>query len=227
MPHDIIVAIDGFASSGKSTIAKQLAAELNYQYVDSGAFYRAVTLHFLRHHINPEMQEEIRKALAEIKIEFSGNAALPVTYLNGEPVEREIRGLDVSNAVSKVSTIPAVRNFICEKLKTYGVNKRIVMDGRDIGTVVFPEAELKVFVTAEEKTRTDRRFAEMKKQDLSITEEQITQNLSERDLMDSTRSTAPLKIAADAVVIDNTHLSLPEQFEVVLGLAKKEIGTTE
>jgi len=224
MPHDIIIAIDGFASSGKSTIAKQLAAALHYTYIDSGAFYRAVTLHFLKNNIDWKNEVEVRKALREISVEFRPEANQSKTFLNGVNVEAKIRSMEVSNAVSEVSALPAVRNFISQLLRKYAANKKIVMDGRDIGTVVFPNAELKIFLTADQKIRSDRRFSEMKEKGIPVTENQIAQNLSGRDLIDSTRTTAPLRKADDAIAFDNTHLSIDEQFNIILKLAKEKIA---
>ncbi|HYV92135.1 MAG TPA: (d)CMP kinase [Chitinophagales bacterium] len=224
MSQDIIIAIDGFASSGKSTIAKQLAAALHYKYVDSGAFYRAVTLYFLNNSIDWKIDVEVRKALREIAVEFRSEGNQSKTFLNGVNVEGKIRSMEVSEAVSEVSTLPAVRNFISQLLRIYATSKKIVMDGRDIGTVVFPNAELKVFLTAEQKIRSDRRYNEMKEKGIPVTENQISQNLSGRDLTDSTRTTAPLKKADDAITLDNTHLSIDEQFNIILKLAREKMA---
>ncbi len=224
MAQDIIIAIDGFASSGKSTIASQVATALHYSYVDSGAFYRAVTLYFLERNINVDDINSIDKALNEITITFGHNNNLQEVLLNGRNAEREIRGIEVSNAVSRISAVPHVRFFISEMLRKLGTKKRIVMDGRDIGTVVFPEAELKIYLTANDRVRRERRFSEMLKNGEDITEKSVSDNLMQRDLLDSTRATAPLKKADDAIAIDNTHLSLQEQFEVVLQLAKSKIN---
>lgn len=225
MPHDIIIAIDGFASSGKSTLSKQLAAALHYNYIDSGAFYRAITLYFLKNNIDWKKKESLMSALQKIKLNFEYDVTLnqTKTFLNGENVESEIRSISVSESVSEISTIPEVRNFISEKLREYGKDKRLVMDGRDIGTIVFPNAELKIYMTADQKTRSERRFNEMTNKGVQITEDRIIQNLSGRDLLDSTRSFAPLKKADDAIILDNTNLSMEEQFSVVLKLAKEKI----
>lgn len=223
MPRDIIIAIDGFASSGKSTIAKQLAAALHYRYIDSGAFYRAVTLHFLNNNVDWKNENELKNVLKQIHVDFKHEGDQSKTFLNGENVEGKIRSMEVSDAVSEVSTVPEVRNFISEKLREYGTHKRIVMDGRDIGSVVFPNAELKIFLTADQKIRSDRRYSEMKEKGIVVTENQVTQNLSGRDLIDSTRTTAPLIKADDAVVLDNTHLSIDEQFDIILKLVQEKI----
>ena len=224
MMSDIIIAIDGFASSGKSTIARQLAAALHYTYIDSGAFYRAVTLYFLKNNVDWKNKNELPNILKDIHVVFKHESDQSKTLLNGENVEGKIRSMEVSNAVSEVSTIPEVRNFISEKLREYGTGKRIVMDGRDIGTVVFPNAELKIFLTADQKIRSDRRYSELKEKGIAVTENQITQNLSGRDLIDSTRTTAPLMKADDAIILDNTHLSIDEQFSIILKLAREKIG---
>jgi len=226
MSRDIIIAIDGLAGSGKSTLAKQLAAALNYHYVDSGAFYRAVTLFFLDHGIDWERKESLTTALKYIHLDFLNNPDHNgwKTFLNGEDVGERIRSMKVSGAVSEVSTLPEVRTFLVDKLREYGKHKKVVMDGRDIGTVVFPGAELKVYLVAEEKIRIERRLREFKEKGMNVTEDQISQNLSGRDLLDSTRATAPLKKADDAIVLDNTKLTLQEQFDVILKLARERIG---
>ncbi|HUM47742.1 MAG TPA: (d)CMP kinase [Chitinophagales bacterium] len=224
--HPIIIAIDGPSSSGKSTLAKLLAAALNYRYIDSGAFYRATTVYFYENRIDLSSQPEILNALAHIQLQFEHDIKHNEShiYLNGKSVESEIRGITISNLVSGVSTLPEVRKFIVAKLRDYGTKKGVVMDGRDIGTVVFPEAELKIYMTADEKVRSERRYLEMKNKGLEVTQSQITKNLYGRDLLDSTRVTAPLKKADDAIVVDNTLLSEKEQFEHVLALAHEKIA---
>jgi cytidylate kinase len=223
MSRNIIIAVDGLASSGKSTLAKQLASVLNYDYIDSGAFYRAVTYYLLQHRVDWNNESELKQALSQISVSFGGNKEHPITFLNGENVEMEIRSMQVSGAVSEVSMNPAVRNFISDQLRESGKKKCIVMDGRDIGTVVFPEAELKIYLTADKNIRSGRRFSEMKERGVEVTKDQITQNLSARDLLDSTRITAPLKKADDAFVLDNTQLTLEQQFDLILKLAKEKI----
>ncbi|MEO6167022.1 MAG: (d)CMP kinase [Chitinophagales bacterium] len=224
--QSIIIAIDGPSSSGKSTLAKLLAVALNYGYIDSGAFYRATTVYFNEHGIDLNNQTEILDALGHIEFVFEHDIDQNVShiFLNGRNVESEIRGINISNLVSAVSTIPEVRKFIVEKLRAYGTHKGIVMDGRDIGTVVFPEAELKIYMTADEKIRSERRYREMKNKGMEVTESQISKNVSGRDLLDSTRVTAPLKKADGAIVLDNTLISEKEQFEQVLALAQKKIA---
>ncbi|MEO5673619.1 MAG: (d)CMP kinase [Chitinophagales bacterium] len=223
MALPIIIAIDGLASSGKSTIARQIAAALHYRYIDSGAFYRAVTLYLLNHHVDWTNDAELRKSLKEIDISFSDAGGKPEIFLNGKGVEKEIREIRISESVSDVSKLQTVRNFISGRLREYGINKSIVMDGRDIGTVVFPDAELKIYLTADQDIRSERRFSEMKKEGSEVTMDRVYQNLAGRDLTDTTRETAPLRKAPDAVVLDNTHLSLHDQFEVVLQLAREKI----
>ncbi|MBX7109057.1 MAG: (d)CMP kinase [Chitinophagales bacterium] len=225
--HPIIIAIDGPSSSGKSTLAKHLAAALQYNYVDSGAFYRAVTVFFHQNSIDFKQVPEIIASFNRINIDFQYDFANQEShvFLNGKNVETEIRSILIADLVSEVSSIPEVRTFIVTKLREYGKNKGIVMDGRDIGTVVFPEAALKVYMTADEKVRSERRYKELKNKGLEVTKSQVSQNLSGRDLTDSTRVTAPLKKAADAVEVDNTLLSEQEQFEFVLQLAKAKIAS--
>lgn len=212
----IIIAIDGYSSCGKSTLAKGLASRLGYTYIDSGAMYRAVTLFFLRHDIGLEDEEEARRALENISIRFDAeNRAV----LNGEVVEDEIRRMEVSAYVSQVSAVPAVRRAMVRQQQAMGKDKGIVMDGRDIGTVVFPRAELKIFLTADPEKRAQRRFDELKSKGMESSMEEVRQNLRHRDHIDSTREDSPLRKAADAVEIDNTDMSRAEQLEYALELA--------
>ncbi|MCB0550583.1 MAG: (d)CMP kinase [Phaeodactylibacter sp.] len=212
----IIIAIDGHSSCGKSTLAKGLASSLNYTYIDSGAMYRAVTLFFLRQEVKLEDEEQIRQALQHINIRFNAENR---TILNGEDVENEIRKMEVSNFVSQVSAVPAVRRAMVRQQQAMGKDKGIVMDGRDIGTVVFPDAELKIFLTADPEKRAQRRFEELLGKGIKASIEEVRQNLSLRDHIDSTREDSPLRQAADATVIDNTHLNREEQLEYALELA--------
>lgn len=224
--HPIIIAIDGLSSSGKSTLAKHLAEELRYLYVDSGAFYRAATVYFYKHGIDWNNKHELLDALTDLHLAFEYDLKSKESriFLNGKNVEPEIRGITISNLVSEISTLPEVRKYIVSKLQEYGNNKGIVMDGRDIGTVVFPQAELKIYLMADENVRSERRYKEMKNKGLEVTESQITKNLSGRDLLDSTRVTAPLKKAEDAIMLDNTSMTEKEQFEFVLSLARKKMN---
>jgi cytidylate kinase len=222
----IIIAIDGLASSGKSTLAKNLAEEFHYKYIDSGAFYRAVTVYLNENQVDWNDKTELVKALHEIHIVFDYNPFLQKEkmLLNGKNIESAIREIQISDLVSYVSAVPEVRKFVVSKLQPYGEDKGIVMDGRDIGTIVFPSAELKVYMTADEKVRTGRRYKEMKKKGAEVSEHQITNNLTGRDLLDSTRMTSPLKKAEDAVVLDNTNMTESEQCKYVLSLANKIIS---
>ena len=226
MPNKIIIAIDGYSSCGKSTLAKALAAQLEYVFIDTGAMYRAVALYFLRNNIDFENEAQIVKALAAIKLNFVYNATSLKSdmVLNGENVEAEIREMRVSEKVSEVAAIGAVRDFAVAQQQAMGEFKGIVMDGRDIGTVVFPKAELKIFVTADPAVRVERRFLELKNTNPAIRKEEIEANLKHRDLMDTTRERSPLKQAEDAVVLDNTNMTREEQFNLALSWAIAKIG---
>ncbi len=225
----IIIAIDGHSSSGKSTMAKDLAKELGYIYIDTGAMYRAVTLfamqkgYFSGDGID---KDALERDLPGIGISFRLNAesGRPDTYLNGVDVEREIRRMDVSERVSIVAALPFVRRAMVAQQQSMGKGKGIVMDGRDIGTTVFPGAELKVFVTASPEVRARRRLDELKaKGDEDATYEEVLENVRKRDLIDSTREESPLRKAADAVVLDNSNMSVAGQKAWLLDLAKKRI----
>lgn len=221
----IIIAIDGYSSCGKSTLARQLAKALGYTYIDSGAMYRAITLYFLRNHINWKNSEEVNKALQQIQLDFRTN---PVTdrseiYLNNENVDSLIRNLAVAEKVSEVAAIKAVRDFAVWQQQRMGVEKGIVMDGRDIGTTVFPLAELKIFMTADPTVRAKRRLKELQLKNSDISLEEVLQNLNMRDQIDAGRDVSPLRQAADAVVIDNTHLTPAQQLEMALTLARERM----
>jgi CMP/dCMP kinase len=216
----IIIAIDGHSSCGKSSTAKKAAANISYSYIDTGAMYRAVTLYFLQNHISISNQKEIETALENITIEFRINAAgQNQTYLNGLNVEDEIRKLYVANKVSEVSAIAAVRHAMVDQQRKMGKKKGLVMDGRDIGTVVFPEAELKIFMTADPLVRAQRRQIELMTKGDVLDIEEILENIKKRDIIDSTRTESPLKQADDAVVIDTTYMTLDEQVDQVILLA--------
>lgn len=226
--HKIVVAIDGHSSCGKSTIAKAVAAKYGYVFIDSGAMYRAVALYALRHNMVADgelKKEELVDALSQIKIEFKYNPVSKKsdTFLNGENVEEEIRQLPVSQNVSPVATIAEVRAAMVRLQQEMGKNKGIVMDGRDIGTVVFPEAEFKLFVTATAEIRAQRRFDELiaKGEDVSFAE--ILKNVKERDFIDSTREASPLRKADDALVLDNSYLTREEQMEWVIGKVEERL----
>ncbi|HMQ89962.1 MAG TPA: (d)CMP kinase [Flavilitoribacter sp.] len=206
----IIVAIDGYSSCGKSTLAKALAGRLGYAYVDSGAMYRAATLYLLQHGIGIEEEGAIEAALDDIHIRFERNPSGNRTLLNGEDVEEQIRSMEVSAVVSEVSAISPVRRAMVRQQQNMGKHKGIVMDGRDIGTVVFPDAELKIFLTAAKDIRVARRYRELTAKGIDISLDEVEENLAHRDLIDSTRDDSPLRQAEDAVVLDNSRLT-PEQ----------------
>ncbi|MFY8091686.1 MAG: (d)CMP kinase [Chitinophagaceae bacterium] len=214
----IIIAIDGFSSCGKSTLAKQLANKLQYVFVDTGAMYRAITLYFLKHAVDVENDDSINKALSQIKVGFVFVASTNKSHvtLNGIDVEQQIRGMEVSNYVSIVAALHQVRTFAVAQQQEMGKEKGIVMDGRDIGTTVFPNAELKIFVTASEEVRVERRYKELISNQETVSKADIQKNLKERDFIDSTRAVSPLKQAADAIVLDNSNLSREEQLDLVL-----------
>ena len=213
----IVIAIDGFSSCGKSTMAKDLAREVGYIYVDTGAMYRAVTLFAMRHDLfatdGSINEEELKRLLPEVSVSFRINAEtkMPETGLNGEGVEREIRTLEVSQHVSPVAALPFVREKLVEQQQAMGKEKGIVMDGRDIGTVVFPDAELKIFVTASPEIRAERRFKELQAKGMPADFDEILKNVEQRDYIDTHRETSPLRQADDALVLDNSHLSIAEQ----------------
>jgi cytidylate kinase len=223
----IIIAIDGYSSCGKSTIARELANALNYHYVDTGAMYRALTLYLFQNQIDILHPEMVATALPQITISFGFDETTQtqITLLNGENVEREIRiNPRIASMVSDVSALSAVRKFLVEQQKTLGNEKGIVMDGRDIGTVVFPEAELKLFITAEPNIRAQRRLEELADKGQDTTYDEVLANLTKRDYLDTTRLDSPLIKAEDAIEIDNSFLSKEDQFEKVFQLAKKAIG---
>lgn len=228
----IIIAIDGHSSCGKSTLAKSLARELGYVYIDSGAMYRAVTLYALRNgwikNGEPDRQKVI-EGLKDIKITFHWDEKTEqnTTFLNGENVEEEIRQLEVSQNVSPISTIAEVRHEMVKQQRENGKNKGIVMDGRDIGTVVFPDAELKIFMTASPEIRAQRRFQELKEKGLEVNFEEILKNVEERDSIDSGREVSPLKKADDALVLDNSYLTREEQLQWSLERAKEKMEEDE
>ena len=215
-----IIAIDGWSACGKSTLAKQLANKLGYVYIDSGAMYRAITLFFLRQNIDLSNAVEILEALRNINIDFRFNADAHHSdiYLNDENIEDLIRDLSVAEKVSDVAAIAAVRTFAVAQQQKMGNNKGIVMDGRDIGTTVFPNAEIKLFMTADSAIRVERRLKELTSKNPHITMEEVKKNLENRDHLDSTREISPLRKAADAIVLDNTQLTMEEQLEFALRL---------
>ncbi len=226
MTKKIIIAIDGWSSCGKSTLAKQLAKELGYLYVDSGAMYRAITLYFLRNHIDWTDTKEVKKALDQISLEFifNENTQQNEMHLNGENVEYVIRDLVVAEKVSDVAAIKEVRKFAVEQQQMMGKKKGVIMDGRDIGTVVFPKAELKIFLTADNAVRVERRFKELIAKNPNVTIEEVKANLEMRDYIDSNRKESPLRQADDAILVDNTDLSIDETIHKVLTMANTVIS---
>jgi len=221
----IIVTIDGWSSCGKSTLAKQLAKELDYLYIDSGAMYRAITLYFLRNHIDWTKSKAVDEALKNIVLDFIQNpqSGQNEIYLNEENVEYLIRDMVIAEKVSDVAAIKAVRNFAVAQQQEMGKKKGIVMDGRDIGTVVFPKAELKIFMTADKAVRVERRFKELYAKNPNITIEEVRDNLEMRDYIDSHREISPLRQAEDAIVLDNSNLSMKQQLDIALKWVKEKI----
>lgn len=230
----IIIAIDGHSSCGKSTMAKQLAKEIGYVYVDTGAMYRAVTLYAMRNGMYPDegiREEELKAAInagkIQISFKFNAETGRPDTYLNGEKVEDEIRQMAVSNRVSPIAALPFVRSLLTEQQQAMGKEKGIVMDGRDIGTAVFPQAEMKVFVTASAKVRAQRRYDELmgkaqtQEEKDALKFDEILKNVEERDYIDSHREVAPLRQADDAIVLDNSELTREEQSAWLLAKYKE------
>ena len=225
----ITIAIDGFSSTGKSTVAKQLAQKLHYVYVDTGAMYRAVTLFAIENNLISQQKFDkisLLENLNNVKLEFVYNENLGYSeiFLNNKNVDKEIRTLKVSNFVSTIAKVPEIRKKLVEQQQLYGVNKGVVMDGRDIGTVVFPNAELKIFMTASPEIRAKRRYNELVMNGENVSYYDIFENVVQRDTIDTTRKDSPLVKAKDAVEIDNSNLSQKEQFEIILKLAKEKIN---
>ncbi len=232
MTKKITIAIDGFSSTGKSTVAKQLARELGYVYVDTGAMYRAVTLYALRKKFISENNFDTAALIADLpliklKFIFNPEVGFGEMYLNDEKVEKEIRQMEVSQYVSKVAAVPEVREMLVAQQQEMGREKGIVMDGRDIGTVVFPNAELKIFMTASAEERAQRRFKELSERGEEVTYKEVLENVQERDHLDTTREDSPLVKAADAKEIDNSHLTLTGQFEKILELYNEAINNDQ
>lgn len=225
MSQKIIIAIDGYSSCGKSTLAKALAKHLNYSFIDTGAMYRAVTLYFIQNNIAINEANEVTNALNNIALSFKFN---PITgksdiYLNGVCVEEEIREMYVANKVSDVAAIKAVREFAVAQQQKMGAEKGIVMDGRDIGTVVFPNAELKIFMTADPEVRVQRRLKELLVKGQAVNEQEVRENLKMRDHIDTTRAESPLRQAEDAIVLDNSHYTMEQQLQIALDWVKERI----
>lgn len=224
MQHKIIIAIDGYSSCGKSTLAKELAAKLGYNYIDSGAMYRAITLYFLRNRVDYANTDNVLKALADIHLSFVFNESTQRSdiHLNDEDVEGYIRDMLVSEKVSEVAAIREVRGFAVGQQKRMGKKKGLVMDGRDIGTVVFPDAELKIFMTADPEVRVLRRYDELFATNHNITMEEVRHNLELRDYIDSNREESPLRKADDAVMLNNSHITRHQQLELVLSWVREK-----
>lgn len=223
----IVIAIDGYSSCGKSTIAKELSKILSYKYVDTGAMYRAVTLYFIQNKIDFKNINEVVNALEKIDIAFKINTEtqLQETFLNEINIENEIRvNPRVAGYVSDVSSISEVRRFLVKQQKALGIERAIIMDGRDIGTVVFPDAELKLFITADPNVRAQRRFDELKEKGKETTFDEVLANLTKRDYIDSHRDDSPLMKAADAVEIDNSEINHQEQLDLILKLVNEKLG---
>ena len=222
----INIAIDGWSSCGKSTMARQLARALNYIFIDSGAMYRAIALYFIQHKIDLKDDPAIENALGNISLSFQKNIQTGNNeiWMNGENVEQLIREMEVASKVSDVAAIKAVRDFAVAQQQLIGKDKGVVMDGRDIGTTVFPAAELKIFMTANVDVRVERRFRELSANNPSISLEEVKTNLQARDHMDSTREVSPLKKADDAVVLDNSELTPENQFSIALQWANEKIN---
>lgn len=228
MSKSINIAVDGYSSTGKSTLAKDLAAALGYRYIDSGAMYRGVTLYALKNGLikNGRIAENLPDFLEDMQLEFIFNRERGASdlFLNGEDVEDEIRELEVAKYVSDVAAISAVRKYLVKSQQKMAANKEVVMDGRDIGTVVMPDAELKIFVTARQAVRTARRHGELLRRGKDVTKQEVEVNLMQRDLIDSTREDSPLTQATDARLLDNSELTLKEQLEVALKWAKEVLS---
>jgi cytidylate kinase len=227
--HKIIIAIDGYSSCGKSTLAKELAKALEYRFIDSGAMYRAVTLYLINNQIDIYNVNAVAESLNNISIDFKidHETLVQETYLNGENVDQELRvNPRIASIVSDVSAISEVRRFLVKQQQYLGNEKGIVMDGRDIGTVVFKDAELKLFITADPQIRAQRRFDELKEKGQNTTIEEVLANLKKRDHIDSNRADSPLRKADDAIELDNSNLSREEQFNYALELARKKLGTS-
>ncbi|MCW8311733.1 (d)CMP kinase [Sphingobacterium thalpophilum] len=213
--HNFIIAIDGFSSCGKSTLAKALAKKLKFAFIDSGAMYRAVTLYFLRHNIELNNQEAVESALQNIHIDFVPNAVRTEIHLNDEDVSEEIRQMYISDKVSEVSALKAVRKAMVAQQQKLGSRRNIIMDGRDIGTTVFPDADLKIFMTADPKVRAARRYLELTEKGEDVTLDEVVENLANRDHIDSTRAESPLRQAEDAIVLDNSNMTPQQQLQFV------------
>lgn len=216
MGNNIIIAIDGYSSCGKSTVAKALASKLNFVYIDSGAMYRAVTFYFLENNVALNDERAVEKALNHIHIDLQNGDKSSIVLLNNRDITNEIRGLRISKAVSSVGAIKSVRTALVNQQRNMAKQRSIVMDGRDIGTVVFPDAQVKIFMTADPKIRADRRYKELKAAGQDVILEDIFENIALRDFQDTTREESPLRRAEDAIILDNTSLTEKEQLDIVI-----------
>lgn len=225
---DIIIAIDGYSSTGKSTFAKLIASEFGFLYLDSGALYRGVTLYAMEHGIIKDDNSidlgKLKSALTDLDIRFRSSDKGSLTYIGDRCVEKEIRTLAVSDKVSPIAAVPEVREYVDRKLREFGKKKRIVMDGRDIGTTVFPEAELKIFMTASPEVRAERRLKELLAKGENVSYENVLHNLAERDRIDSSRETSPLAKADDALILDNSDMTLDDQIKWVKAVLADRFG---
>ncbi|MDG2342538.1 MAG: (d)CMP kinase [Cytophagales bacterium] len=224
MIKDIIIAIDGHSGCGKSTTSKFVAEYFNYKYLDSGAMYRAITLYLIRNEISHNETDLIKDKLNDINITFHYVDGQQHTFLNNENVEKEIRGKKISNFVSKYSSISIIREYLVSIQKEIGKGKKIVVEGRDITTIVFPDAEIKIFMTADIDVRAKRRFEDMKKNNPDITYSDVLKNLTERDSKDSNRKDSPLRVADDAIIIDTSSLEIDEQIKKIIDLIKNKFS---
>lgn len=216
MSNNTVIAIDGYSSCGKSTLAKALAKKLHFIYIDSGAMYRAVTLYFLRNNIDLNNHEQIAEALKDIHLNFHSRDYQTHITLNDEEVSEEIRQMPVSDKVSSVAALREVRHEMVKQQQRMGRSKNIVMDGRDIGTTVFPDATLKIFMTADPKIRAERRYKELHEKNPDITLEEVFENIAHRDYQDTTRAESPLVRSPDAIILDNTNMTPDEQLQFAL-----------
>lgn len=225
----ITIAIDGFSSCGKSTLARELARRLNYGFIDTGAMYRAITLFFIRNNVSPGDEAAVADALQQIQLTFEPDEETGQSdmFLNGENVSVLIREMVISEKVSEVAAVPAVRHFAVAQQQQMGKKKGIVMDGRDIGTVVFPDAELKIFMTADPAIRAVRRFEELRAVNPAITMEEVAANLAMRDYIDSNREEGPLRQADDARILDNSHITREEQLKLALQWVAEALTTVK
>jgi len=222
--HQIIIAIDGFSGCGKSTLAIDLAKALSYIHIDSGSLYRAISLHFIRNHIDISDTQVVEDALKTVNVKISLVNGKSVPYLDEQNVDSDIRSPKVAEIVSEVAALPQVRHFLIEKQRSFGENKGVIMDGRDIGTVIFPNADLKLFITADIQIRAKRRLLELQERGIESNLQEVVNNLKKRDHIDSTREISPLKKAETAITIDTSFLNREEQLEKAIQLVKKVLN---